>query len=367
MKLCGSGRAVVPNPPGARSHRKLTQAKFRRNGSRYNDQMTESSKVDLVGVGLNATDTLIPLVTYPARGSKVEYRAAAVMPGGQTATTVVACQTWGLSTRYVGKLGDDDAARLHREAFARAGVEAQLIRVAGAVSPQSLILVDQGGERTVLCRRDESMTLQPEELDRAWIVNARALHVDGYDTAAATVAARWARAAGIPVIADLDELYPGVEELIGNVDYLIASRDFPCRLMEESNLESALRRMQLRFGCRLTAATLGTEGVLAWDGERFHHEAAYRVPVVDTTGAGDIFHAGFIYGLLQEWPLDRQLDFACAAAAMNCMAPGARGGIQSIEAIEALRSSTPRYQSARELTGSAPGKSNAPSQCIQLP
>ena len=307
--------------------------------------------VDLVGVGLNATDTLIPLSTYPARGSKVEYRAATVMPGGQVATTVVACQTWGLSTRYVGKLGDDDAGRLHRDAFARAGVEAQLITVRGGVSPQSLILVDGSGERTVLCRRDERLVLQPEDLDRNWIVNARALHVDGYDTAAATVAAGWARAAGIPVIADLDELYPGVEELIENVDYLIASRDFPCRLMAESNLERALRRMHARYGCRLSAATLGEDGVLAWDGKQFHHSAAYRVPVADTTGAGDIFHAGFIYGLLQGWPLERQLDFSCAAAAMNCMAAGARGGIQPVDAIEKLMASARRYDPACELPG----------------
>jgi len=306
--------------------------------------MAESEKVDLVGVGLNATDTLIPLAAFPARGSKVEYRNAFVMPGGQAATTVIACRTWGLSTRYVGKLGEDDAGRLHREAFAHAGVEAQLITVRGAASPQSFILVDDGGERTVLCRRDERLLLQPDDLRREWIVNARALHVDGYETAAATLAAQWAHAAGIPVIADLDELYTGVEELIENVDYLIVSRDFPCRLMADPDIESALRRMQLRFGCTLTAATLGEGGVLAWDGRQFHHRPAYRVPVVDTTGAGDIFHAGFIYGLLQGWDLDRKLDFACAAAAMNCMAAGARGGIQSVEAIENLMAATPRYQ-----------------------
>jgi sugar/nucleoside kinase (ribokinase family) len=312
----------------------------------YNVCMAELPHVDLVGVGLNATDTLIPLPDYPSRGSKVEYRAASVMPGGQTATTVIACQTWGLRTRYVGKLGDDDAARLHEKAFDCAGVEARLIKVAGGVSPQSLILVDGGGERTVLCRRDERMALQPAELKREWIVNARALHVDGYDTAAATLAARWAHAAGIPVIADLDEIYSGVEELIENVDYLIVSRDFPCRLMSDRNLENALRRMRSRYGCRLSAATLGPDGVLAWDGRQLLHSAAYRVPVVDTTGAGDIFHAGFIYGLLQDWPLERQLDFSCAAAAINCMAHGARGGIQPVDAIENLMATVARYETA---------------------
>ena len=74
--------------------------------------------------------------------------------------------------------------------------------------------------------------------------------------------------------------------------------------MNETNLERALRRMQSRYGCRLSAATLGENGVLAWDGKQLIHSAAYRVPVVDTTGAGDIFRAGFIYGLLRDWPLD---------------------------------------------------------------
>jgi sugar/nucleoside kinase (ribokinase family) len=313
--------------------------------------MAELPIVDVVGVGLNATDTLIPLKSYPERGSKTEYSGSTVMPGGQVATTMVACQTWGLRTRYVGKLGDDDAARLHKVAFERIGVEARLVTVAGGISPQSLILVDEAGERTVLCRRDERMLLQPAELDRGWIVNARALHVDGFETAAATVAAGWAREAGIPVIADLDEPYAGVELLLENIDYLIVSRDFPGRLMDETNLEQALKRMQMRYGCRLTAATLGQDGVLAWDGRRYHHCPAYLVPVVDTTGAGDIFHAGFIYGLLQGWGLEEQLDFACAAAAMNCTASGARGGIRGLEMVQSMRANGPRYENAFEMPG----------------
>ena len=305
--------------------------------------MTVPSKVDLVGVGLNAIDTLIPLDHFPARGSKTEYCDAKVMLGGQVATTVTACQAWGLKTRYVGKLGDDEAGNLHRREFAQVGVDARLTTVSNAASPQSLILVDEGGERTVLCRRDGRLLLQPEEIDREWIVNARALHVDGFETAAATQAARWAREANVTVIADLDETYSGVEDLVANVDYLIVSRDFPTRFTGERSLEQALRVIQRRFGCSLTAATLGADGVTAWDGERFCARSAFRVPVTDTTGAGDIFHAGFIYGLLQRWSLERQLDFACAAAALNCMQAGARGGIGTVEAIEQIMATTPRY------------------------
>src|SRR5215468_10414681 len=313
--------------------------------------MTKTSKVDLVGVGLNATDTVIPLSRFPSPGSKVEFGEAKILPGGQTATTVVACQQWGLSTRYVGKIGDDSAAHLHRGEFARLGVEAHLLAVPHCASQQSIILVDAEGERTVLHRHDDALALHPSDLNRDWIVNARALHVDGWDTPAATLAASWARAAGIPVIADLDELYPGIEQLLENIDYPIVSRDFPTRLTGEPELETALRRMHSHYGSTLTAATLGHDGVLVWDGKRFHHTPAWLVHVADTTGAGDIFHAGFIYGLLQGWALDRQLDFACAAAALNCTAVGARGGIQSVAAIEKLMATGTRYP----VTDSIPG------------
>jgi sulfofructose kinase len=305
--------------------------------------MMKPDKVDVVGVGLNATDTLIPLPQYPARGSKVTFHDAHVLPGGQVATAIAACQQWGLRTRYVGKVGDDTAATLHREEFARLGVETHLLTAPGCASQQAFIIVDDTGERTVLWKRDPRLTLRPEELQREWIVDARALHVDGHDTAAAAVAAGWARAAGVPVIADLDELYPGVEALLTNLDYFVASRDIPGRITGEQDLRKSLPAVHKRYGFRLTAATLGDEGVLAWDGTKFHYAAAYRIEVVDTIGAGDMFHAGFIYGLLQGWPLQRQLEFGCAAAALNCAGVGARGGIQPVARIEELMATDARH------------------------
>jgi sulfofructose kinase len=305
--------------------------------------MPSPVKIDVVGVGLNATDTLISLSHYPALGSKVVFHSANVLPGGQVATAIAACQQWGLRTRYVGKLGDDSAAIVHRSEFTRLGVEAKLLTAAGCPSQQAFILVDESGERTVLWKRDPRLTLQPDELQRAWITDARALHVDGHDTAAAALAATWARAADIPVIADLDDLYPGVEALLKNVDYLITSRDIPGRLTGETDLRNSLPALQRRFACRLTAATLGQQGVFAWDGTKFLAASAFRIDPVDTTGAGDIFHAGFLYALLKGWPPQRQLDFACAAAALNCTTVGARGGIQSTKEIEQLMATGSRH------------------------
>src|ERR1700742_4859253 len=221
--------------------------------------------VDLVGVGLNATDTIIPVPEYPERGSKVAFRSANVLPGGQVASAVAACAMWGLETRDVGKGGGDAAGRLHRDEFARLGVEVHLVEAAGTPSQQAFILVDDKGERTVLWKRDERLKLEPSEVRREWVTDARVLHVDGHDTAAAAAAGGWAQDAGVPVVADLDELYPGVEDLLNRIDYLIVSRDFPTRLTGAATLEDALKEMRSRYGSKLTAATLGEEGVLAWD------------------------------------------------------------------------------------------------------
>ena len=308
--------------------------------------MSKSSNIDVVGVGLNATDTLLFLPRFPNSGCKVEVRSLTVLPGGQVATAMIALQRWGLRTRYIGKLGDDLAAKIHHAEFTQSGVEKRTITVPDCGSAQSFIIIDPQGERTVLWQRDERQELKPDELDRDWIVNARALLVDGRDTAAATQAAEWAQSAKIPVIADLDELYPNLEPLLAKVDYLIVSRDFPAKLTGKSELRDALLEIKRRFSCRLTAATLGTDGVLAWDGSEFCYSAAFLVSTVDTTGAGDIFHAAFIYGLLENWPLQRILDFACAAAALNCMATGARGGIESIEKVENLMSRGERYSAS---------------------
>ena len=225
--------------------------------------MTEPSQVHLVGVGLNATDTLIFLPEFPSCGSKVNLRSVSISPGGQVATAVIACQRWGLRTRYIGKLGDDHAAQVHRQEFERAGTETCLETVDNCSSAQSIILVDERGERTVLWGRDPRLALRADELDRKSIVHARALLLDGCDTEAAIAAAKWARAAGVPIIADLDDAYPGIEELLENIDYLIVSRDFPAQIVHERKRACAYNSAYVSFSLRYprvsTTATSGAK------------------------------------------------------------------------------------------------------------
>lgn len=148
------------------------------------------------------------------------------------------------------------------------------------------------------------------------------------------------------VTADLDNIYSGVEKLLASVDYLMASREFPTRLTGIENLLDALREIHRRFGCRVAGATLGRDGALAWDGGSFHYKPAYCVEAVDTTGAGDICHAAFAYALLEGQDLASILEFSCAAAALNCTAMGARGGIRPLGEIRHLVQEGRRYPAA---------------------
>jgi len=317
----------------------------------------ESKAVDVVGVGINATDTIIRLPHFPTVDSKVEIISAETMPGGQVASAIVACRRWGLRARYVGKIGEDAAAQLQIDEMENEGVEACWIVAPGCDSQSAYILVDESsGERTVLWKRDSSIALVPGDLKREWIWDARVLLIDGHDTEASATAARWAKQEGLEVVGDFDNRYPGVEAVLEFTDFPVTSKDFPERLTGNKDLLESLPTIFRRFKCRLIAATLGRLGVLAWDGARFFLRPGFRVDAVDTTGAGDIFHGAFLYGLARQQPIEETLEFACAAAALNCMAPGARGNIAPLAEIEKLRRTGERSElaySAEELDDAA--------------
>jgi sulfofructose kinase len=315
-----------------------TRFAFLRSSDTLHHYLMRAPSFDILGIGENATDTVLQLAEFPALGSKVEMLGAQIMLGGQVATALIACQRWGLRTHYVGAVGDDSAGELHRKELRRAGVHSDLLQVPRTLSQMSFILIDtSSGERTIVWRRDPRLTVSPPFLERDWVTSARLLHIDGHDPATTSVAASWARASGIPVVADLDHMSPGLLRVLPFVDFPVTSKEFPVDATGEKNLLKALPQLQRDYGSRAVCATIGVDGALAWDGSRFWYAPSYKVRVVDTTGAGDLFHAAFSYGILHAWDLQRILDFACAAAGLNCEALGARGGISNLSKVKELQ------------------------------
>lgn len=297
---------------------------------------------DVVGLGLNATDVAIEVPAYPAFNSKVEFSRACWQAGGQVATALVVCQRLGLKTKYIGRVGSDPMGQFQLQSLRPEGIDLEDVRVVPDCPNQTafIIIEEKTGERTILWQRDPRLTIRLEELRPEMVAGARLVHVDAHDTAAAACLAGWARAAAIPVTADVDNIYPGLPALLEATDYLVSSESFPGAYTGERELFAALEEIRRRHPrMKLAAASLGKDGVLALVGERFLHRPGYAVRCLDTTGAGDVFHGAFAYGLLAGWPPERILEFANAMAALNCQAVGARGGIASRAEAEELMAS----------------------------
>jgi sulfofructose kinase len=299
---------------------------------------------DVVGVGLNATDTLILLPRFPSFGGKVPFHREIVSPGGQVASAIVTCARLGLSSKYIGTLGDDERGAIQLESLRASGVNLDDIEIRPDCPNQSAyILVDQtSGERTVLWNRNECLRIDPASLTAAKIACARLLHIDGHDTPAVSRAAEIARRHQIPVTVDVDTIYPGFERVLPNVDYLVASSEFPSSWTREPDPFSALAKIQDEYGMRVAAMTLGADGTLARADGRFFYSPGFVVDCVDTTGAGDVFHGAFCYAVLQSMPLRDALEFSNAMAALNCTALGARANIASLSEAQALMRSAER-------------------------
>jgi sulfofructose kinase len=286
---------------------------------------------DVVGVGLNATDTLLILPSFPAYGGKLAYEDEILSPGGQVATALVACARLGLRVKYIGTVGDDERGRMQIESLSGSGINLDSLQVRRGVSSQSAyILIDRTtGERTVLWHRPEELRLAAGEIRPEEIACARLLHIDGHDTLAVGRAAEIARRASIPVSVDIDTVYHGFERVLPYVDYLVASAEFPPAWTNEPDPFKALERIQEEYGMYLAGMTLGAHGALARVGGRFIYSPGFVVECVDTTGAGDVFHGAFCYAVLQQVPMLEALEFSNAMAALNSTALGARGGIST--------------------------------------
>jgi sulfofructose kinase len=296
------------------------------------------SRFDVVGVGLNATDTLILLPHFPAYAGKIAFDEEILSPGGQVASAMVTCARLGLRVKYIGTVGDDERGRVQVASLRETGINLDDVEVRpGCPNQTAYILIDRStGERTVLWRRDDGLRLDPSFITPEKISCARLLHIDGHDTPAVERAARLARERDIPVTVDVDSVYHGFDRVLPLVDYLIASSEFPTQWTSERDPFKALELMQNEYGIRVAAMTLGAHGALARSDGRFVYSPAFVVNCVDTTGAGDVFHGAFCYAVLRGMSLRESLDFSNAMAALNCTAIGARGGIRGPEEVKEL-------------------------------
>ena len=184
--------------------------------------------------------------------------------------------------------------------------------------------------------RDERLAISADEVDREAVTSGRVLHLDGHDVAAAIAAASYAREAGVPTVLDIDNAYPGFEALLPLIDFIVCSSGFAVRMTGEKDPRAGLRKLRESTGSLFVAATLGSEGALAYFRGEYIHSPAFKIECKDTTGAGDAFHGGFIYGLLGGLSVEHTLRFANAVAALKCRSVGARTALPALDEVNKL-------------------------------
>jgi len=266
--------------------------------------------------------------TFPRRDEKCELDHLTTQGGGPVATALVALQRWGATCTFTGVVGDDVASGDIRQSLETEGIDCTDLLVRPDSDSQfSFVLAEPGcGHRTIFWHRSTGKPVNPDELDLAKLRRSRVFHTDGLMIEAALHAAQTAQAAAIPVVVDASTLRERMLDLAATSDHFIASEKFGRALIDRDSPEEACRKLA-ELGPKVTAVTLGARGYLACIEGEIITRPAYPVEAVDTTGCGDIFHAGFIHGLLRNWDYPRCLDYGAWAAARCATRLGGRAGI----------------------------------------
>lgn len=289
---------------------------------------------DVIGIGTCTADMLFVVPELPAFGRSWRASQYLRQGGGPVSTALVTLARLGVSTRFIGRVGDDPEGVFIRDEFQKEGVDvSQLMLEPNVFSRAVLVLVDQTtGERCFTSRRETNTPLAISDLDQQEIVSAKVLHLDDTDETSVQ-AAKWAKAAGVTVVLDgtwhSEEL---TEQLLPLVDIPIVSEAFAEGWMPDAPPEAVVEELY-EFGARIAAVTLGERGCVAKSEAGILTLPAFPVDVVDTTGAGDAFHGGFIYGVLQNWSVTEIVRFASAVASINCRQLGGRSGLPTLKEV----------------------------------
>jgi sulfofructose kinase len=298
---------------------------------RFPFQLSTNKPFDAVGFGLNAVDHLIVVPEYPAFDTKMRLLAHKQSAGGQTATAMVALRRLGLKTAYAGRFGSDPEGLFGLRTLKDDDVNVDFAQVVeGARNQIAFITIDaRNGERTIVWDRDDRLAYRPGEAPIELGPIGRVLHLDAHDPPACLRLAEAARKSGTIVSADIDNVYDGLPELLPFIDILIGSKEFPYRVTGIEDERAALIELKTRYGCAITGMTIGTAGAIVYCDGEFIESPGFQAPggCKDTTGAGDAFHAGFLYGLLRGDDVETSLRFGNAVAAMKCSALGARSAL----------------------------------------
>ena len=294
----------------------------------------------VAGIGQCALDHLFAIDSFPALDTKKEVIDWTISGGGPVATALVSLSRLGITCHFYGIIGDDEAGQKISESLRSENININglVIRPRSNSQVAFIAVEKESGRRTIFWKRPSSGPLNPRELPDDFLDNVDFLLVDGLMADASIYAVRKAKEKNIPVMLDVGRMREGMIELVSLCDYVVCSEEFARELMSNNisfDPEKAISYIR-SFGSKAATITLGDKGSITVSGDELFYSPAFKVEVVDTTGAGDVFHGGYIYGLLQRWDIKDVVRFASAFAGLKCRKLGGRAGIPDLEEVKAL-------------------------------
>ncbi len=306
-------------------------------------ELPENRDFDVVGFGTNAVDFLIQVPEYPKFDSKIELTEYTKSAGGEVATTVVGLQRLGAKTAYIGRFGTDEAGNYGLQTLIDEGVNTDFAeQIKGARTQIAFIIIDErNGERTVIWKRDKQLSFDKSEVSDEIATLGKVLHFTPHDTQACIKLAKIARENGTIISIDIDDIFEDIEELLPLVDIFISSAEFAGKFIGIKDKYKSLQELKNRYGYKIVGMTLGETGSLMLCENEFIETKGFQVPngCKDTTGAGDSFRAGFLYGLLNGETIEQSAKMANAVAALKCREIGARTALPKIQEVKDIMES----------------------------
>ncbi len=295
--------------------------------------MNTNKKFDCVGFG-TATLDYICLIDEIADYDRSAFISDVKFHGGGVAPTALAAiQRLGGRSAFLGLLGEDWIGKEIIKGLKKEGIDCSGIAFTNkASSPFSFIQVNKkNGDRAIAYFPGSTSLLKFEDDKKDMVKKCKILLLDGIDPVQGLKAARFAKKNNARVMLDASVLPGGINKLLLSVDYLITSKSFLLEYSGNEDIDYSLNRLYRESKPEILVTTLGERGSAAFINGKVVYIDTFKVDAKDTTGAGDVFHGAFIFGINKKWDLKDIIIFSSAVAALKCREYGGREGIPDYE------------------------------------
>ena len=306
--------------------------------------MASLHDIEVIGLGQACFDCLGQIPSFPDEDSKIEITSLFMQCGGPVASALTVLSRFGISTSFIGSISDDYFGVEILNSLRNESIDTTLLKITpGLTSQFAFISINQtNGNRNIFWKRSSAPFLSADEIDLNPFKNAKYLHLDGLMMEASIEAAKQAKKSGLKVVVDAGTLREGFLDLLQLTDILITSEKFAESISGEINLrpESALKKLKKLSSADTIIVTRGSNGSTGMYKDDIFVQPAFKIDAVDTTGAGDVYHGAYIYGLIKGWDMFSCMRFASVVSAVKCKHVGVKNAIPSLKEIKKFIDST---------------------------